>query len=110
MNKKRIAALGMVAALAVTLTGCGIRYDGDTTGCTITGKYVAVASKQSEKRIETTCGIFKVEDELSKGWFNSADLYASLTVGKTYDFEVYGWRNGFLSAFPNVAAATEVAK
>ncbi|WP_336628472.1 MULTISPECIES: hypothetical protein [unclassified Microbacterium] len=108
--KTRIAtALAGVALAAVALTGCGVPYSGGpTTGCTVTDKYVDVQSKSSRKVIATSCGVFMVEDELSTGQWNSADLYAKIRVGKTYDLTAYGPRNGFLSLFPNVAAATEV--
>lgn len=104
----RTAALTALILAAGTLTGCGIQYDGDTSNCTVTDKYVAVASKSSEKRLSTSCGVFTVEDELSQGDWNSADRYAQIEVGKTYDFDTYGFRNGFFSTFPNIAAATEV--
>lgn len=104
----RAAAAASVAAAVICLAGCGIPYDGDTTGCTVTDKYVAIVDKESQKRLSTSCGVFTVEDELSRGDWNSADRYAQIEVGKTYDFEAYGFRNGFLSAFPNIAEATEV--
>lgn len=107
-NIIRVASAAATALILVTVTGCGIRYDGETTGCTVTEKYVAVSDKTSEKRLSTSCGVFKVEDELSQGDWNSADRYAQIEVGKTYDFETYGYRNGFFSAFPNVAKATQV--
>lgn len=105
---RTIAAAAVVVAGVVLLAGCGIRYDGATTGCTVTDKYVAVNNKTSEKRVSTSCGVFKVEDELSQGDWNSADRYAQIEVGKTYDFETFGFRNGFFSSFPNIAKATEV--
>ncbi|WZH36259.1 MAG: hypothetical protein PIR02_16045 [Microbacterium enclense] len=104
----RALAASILAAAALTLTACGIPYDGDTTNCTVTDKYVAIADKSSEKRVSTSCGVFKVEDELSQGDWNSADRYAQIEVGKTYDFETYGFRNGFFSAFPNIAEANEI--
>ncbi|MDR6868747.1 hypothetical protein J2Y69_003371 [Microbacterium resistens] len=109
--KTRIsAALAAVAVSALALTGCGIQYSEDTTGCLVTDKYVTVSNKASQKMIASSCGVFTVEDELSQGQWNSADLYAALEVGKVYDFEAYGFRNGFLSAFPNIAAAMEVTE
>ncbi|WP_283284782.1 hypothetical protein [Microbacterium sp. IEGM 1404] len=106
-NTSRVSAAAALLAVVFALAGCGIPYDGDTTGCTVTDKYVAVADKSSEKRVSTSCGVFKVEDELSQGDWNSADRYAQIEVGKTYDFETYGFRNGFLSSFPNIARVTE---
>lgn len=106
---RAIAALTIAAVAVIGLAGCGIRYDEDTSACTVTDKYVTIDNKSSKKRISTSCGVFNVEDELSQLQFNSADLYGQLEIGKTYELEAYGYRNGFLSQFPNVAAATEVA-
>ncbi|AHL18569.1 secreted protein [Microbacterium phage vB_MoxS-ISF9] len=108
MKKKISAVLAGIAALVLALTGCGIQYGGDSSNCLVTDKYVKVESKSSAKMVASSCGVFTVEDELSQGNWNSADVYASIEVGKTYDFETYGYRNGFLGAFPNVNSATEV--
>lgn len=108
LKHKIIAAVVATLAAGAALTGCGIQYDGETTNCTVTDKYVKVGSDSSQKMVASSCGTFKVEDELSQGNWNSADVYASIEVGKTYDFETYGFRNGFLSSFPNINSATEV--
>lgn len=103
----RTAATVTIALGVIVLAGCSIPYDGDSTGCTVTDKYVAIVNKSSQKRVSTSCGVFTVEDQMSRGDWNSADRYAQIQVGKTYDFETYGFRNGFLSSFPNIANATE---
>lgn len=107
IKKVAIAATGLIA-LAIATTGCGIQATEDTTDCTVTEKWVSVGGKSSTKLIATSCGVFMVEDELSQGNWNSADVYAGIDVGKTYDFEAYGPRNGFFSLYPNVNSATEV--
>lgn len=111
---KKATKIGVgVATIALalgTLTGCGIQTGEDTTNCTVTNKYVSVSNKSSQKMIASSCGVFMVEDELSQGNWNSADVYAKIEVGNTYDFEAYGPRNGFLSLFPNINSATEVEK
>lgn len=105
-----IAAAAVISTAALALTACGIPYDGNTTGCTVTGKYTAVVDKKSQNRLETSCGVFQVSDEFVKGQWNSADTYAGIQIGKTYDFDAYGYRNGFLSLFPNVVSYAEVAQ
>lgn len=105
---KLVTAAGAILIAGIALTGCGIQYDGDTTNCTVTDKYVSISGKSSAKMLASSCGVFQVEDEISQGNWNSADVYARIEVGKTYDFETYGFRNGFLSAFPNINSATEV--
>lgn len=52
--------------------------------------------------IYTDKGTFKDSDSLMNGKFNSSDVYGSITVGKTYNATVYGWRNGFLSMYKNI--------
>lgn len=96
------------AALTIGLTGCGIQTKEDTTDCLVTDKYVQVSNDSSRKMLASSCGVFTVEDELSQGNWNSADVYAGIEIGKTYDFDAYGFRNGFLSSYPNISAATEV--
>jgi len=36
------------------------------------------------------------------GKWNSADVQASIDVGKKYEFVVYGWRIPLFSVFPNI--------
>ncbi|AXC36312.1 hypothetical protein SEA_FORK_86 [Microbacterium phage Fork] len=106
--KTFLAASVALGVLTIGLTGCGIKTTETTTDCLVTDKYVQVSGKSSAKIVASSCGVFMVEDELSQGNWNSADVYAKIEVGKTYDFEAYGPRNGFLSLFPNINSATEV--
>lgn len=102
------AALAGLALAAGVMTGCGIQTQEPTNDCTVTDKYVSLNGKSSAKMVASSCGVFMVEDEISQGNWNSADVYAQIEVGKTYDFEAYGPRNGLLSLFPNINSATEV--
>lgn len=51
---------------------------------------------------------FENTDELLKGKFNSSDIYGQLTVGKTYQCKVIGWRSAFLSWYRNIISCKEV--
>ena len=55
-----------------------------------------------------TTRVFSVEDTLIKWRWNSSDVYAQIKVGKTYKFEVIGWRIGFFSKYENVITFSEV--
>ena len=68
----------------------------------------AKAKGGSDQRLYTDCGVLSVADDMFQGQWNSSDLYAQVDEGKTYTFETVGWRNGFLSLFPNVVKAVEV--
>lgn len=52
--------------------------------------------------------VFTIQDDFYKGRFNSSDLYRDIEVGKTYNFTVFGWRNGFFSWYRNILRAEEV--
>jgi len=108
--RKKLAAVAAAALLAVTMSGCAPTYDGDVTGCTVNQKEAIAQKSGTDYRVFSDCGVFGVQDDIALGQWNSADTYGSIEVGKTYDFEAYGWRNGFFSTFPNITAATEVSK
>ena len=52
--------------------------------------------------------VYEITDSLFAGRFDSSDLYASIEVGKTYDFYVAGKRVPFLSLYPNVYEVREI--
>lgn len=75
--------------------------------CTVEDKDRASQEGGSSFRIYTDCGVFKVQDSFTRGMFSSADRYAAIEVGETYEITTYGWRIPFMSAFPNIIEAKE---
>lgn len=60
----------------------------------------------SDARVYTeNCGTFQVADSLLSMTWSSADTYASIDAGETYDFTTRGFRIPFFSAFPNIVEA-----
>lgn len=106
MKKIALALIG-AAVLGVTMTGCSANEP--ATNCVVDDKDRSTVDGKSLYRVYSSCGIFNIEDAALLGQFNSADTYASIEVGKTYNFETYGYRNGFMSMFPNITKATEVS-
>ncbi|GAB3224297.1 hypothetical protein GCM10027447_12770 [Glycomyces halotolerans] len=108
-------AIGIAAAIVLFLC-CGAYYWGseDTITCTVSEKDRTTASSgdggsRSVHRVYTEdCGVLEVGDALPRGQFDSADVYASLEPGATYEFTTIGWRIPLLSMFPTVIDATEV--
>lgn len=41
-----------------------------------------------------------------KTGFNSADRFAKIEPGKTYDIDYYGWRFGLFSMFPKIESVS----
>lgn len=106
-----LVILGIVVIGGLTLGSYIIPAgSGNTTACVVTDKDRTTNSEgNSSMRVYTEdCGTLEVSSNLFKGVFNSADVYSSIEVGKTYDFEATGFRVGLLSMFPKVTAATEV--
>lgn len=121
MMKVSAAILGLALALPIALSACSEpgdstpadplgNYKGEKTNCLVQDKEMSYLEGKTQYRIYSSCGVFGVQDDVWIGQWNSADTYGSIQVGKTYDFEAYGWRNGFFSTFPNIKNATEVAK
>lgn len=52
---------------------------------------------------------FKVADNIFLGKFSSADTFAEIEVGGTYNFETRGYRVPLFSLFPNIVEVTEVS-
>ena len=88
----------------------GLFHTTDYSACKIEDKDRTTNSDgQSDARIYTSCGVFKVEDVWTRGQFNSADLYASIKRGQTYDLTTIGFRIPVLSMFPSVIDAKVVS-
>lgn len=108
---RAVAAIAITLAAIAGLTGC--TPTSPDHPCTVTDKDRSTNSDgESVYRVYTEggegCGVFNVEDAPAVGQWASADVYSSIKVGKTYQFETYGYRNPVFSMFPNITKATEV--
>ncbi|NKG22236.1 hypothetical protein [Paeniglutamicibacter terrestris] len=102
-------SLVVIGALLVGAAGIGIAKNlhEEHPTCTITAKESIAKEKGHEYRVFTEeCGVLKVGDTIWRMHFESADVYASLHEGETYDLITTGWRVPFLSWMPNVVEAT----
>lgn len=52
--------------------------------------------------IGTENEVFKIEDNLFIGKFNSSDLYNQIEIGKQYKIKTTGVRNNFMSWYRNI--------
>ncbi|UOR02022.1 DUF1523 family protein [Leucobacter allii] len=108
--RKLIAAV-VAAGTLVGLAGCAQMNREQHAACTVEDKDRAIDSEGAPSyRVYTDCGVFTIADNLFEGQFNSADTYSDLEIGATYELETIGWRNGFLSLFPNIVEAKAVAQ
>lgn len=102
-----LVILGIVGAIITTVSSNNAH---NTQTCKVDDKDRSSDSKgNSIYRIYSDCGVFAVDDNLFFGKFNSADTYNKIKVGSTYQFDTVGFRNGFLSMFPNILSATPVS-
>lgn len=116
-NVGQVAAMVTIGALIVGGVIASVAKDyvnPQTLTCTVVSKdrvakIVDGKSAGSDARVYTEqCGTLAVSDLLFVGQFRSADLYAKIEEGKTYEFETSGVRIGLLSSFPVIRSATEV--
>lgn len=106
--KKKLAALFL--ALSMFLAGCS-SMNQQTQTCTVVGKEAVRSGDGNQYRVYTEdCGTLSVEDSISVGRWDSADLYGTIKEGETYEVFTGGYRNGFLSMFPNILEAEQVSQ
>lgn len=111
-----------VFALVIGMLGFGgfqaIAVTNSHTSCTVVDKDRTRDSEgNSDMRIyaegcdgASKSQVFQVSDNWFAGQFASANTYAEIEVGKTYDFETRGTRIPILSFFENIVEATETTK
>lgn len=87
---------------------------GHSTGCVVKDKDRSTGYKgRSDMRVyaegcngNSETKVFQVSDNWFAGQVASADTYAKIEVGKTYDFETRGIRFPVLSSFENIVGVT----
>ena len=107
-----VAATGAILA-ALTLVGCAAPadYSSPEGPCTVNNKDRSSNDGHSKFLVYTDqCGVLTVDDAILENKWNSSDTYAAIKVGHTYEFVTYGFRNGFISSYPNILSAVEVNK
>lgn len=110
-----VVVIGLIiAAFVLGAIGFGIysaTHVETHAACVVTDKdRTTNRDNKSDARIYTeNCGTFQVSDSLLSWTFSSADTYASIKVGETYDFKTRGFRVPFFSAFSNIVEATPVS-
>lgn len=112
-RKRNLMGLGFIALIViglVALLGYQFAYSASEGHqiCQVQEKDRSTdKSGDSIYRVYTSCGVFTVADDPIRGRWNSADTYAGLVKGASYEFHTIGWRNGFLSIFPNILDAKQ---
>lgn len=111
-DRLKVLAVVAVAAVVVLLVGSvvlALSGVSEHSACTVVDKDRATsANGTSEMRVYTAnCGTFVMEDDLFSGRFDTADAYARIERGHTYDLTVRGPRVPMMSIFPNIIDARE---
>lgn len=112
-DKKIIAGVVAFAILVIAGISFGIAYYTNTstnTACVVEDKdRTRDRDGKSDMRVYTeNCGVLEVSDNLLKFHFDSSDVFNEIEIGKTYDFETFGYRIPVLSQFESIISATEV--
>lgn len=102
----RPPVLAVALVLVVSIGGIQTTVQSTATGCTVDDKDRSIGYKnRTSYRVYSNCGVLEVSDNIFIGKFDSADRYAAIKVGSTYDFKTVGWRAPLLSQFPNIVEA-----
>ena len=106
-----IVVIALIVIVCI-IVGAVNYYSTKTYTATVTDKYVKNYDDSvylvSTELEDGSVRVFAVEDTLLKWRWNSSDVYAQIKVGKTYKFEVIGWRIGFFSNYENIINFSEI--
>lgn len=107
-----VIIIGVLLYLVVKVPGCMIDATKEYVVATVTGKDritdTSGDSIESYYVIFTDVETFKNTDNWLIGKTRSSDVQGRILVGKKYEFEVYGWRSGWLSSYRNIISFHEV--
>jgi len=104
--------VAIIAVVVVFFTGYKIAFvsQRDTITCEVTDKYEVNRDKSGTKfRVETEdCGVLEVGDSIFYMKWDSADRYAQIKTGNTYEFDTAGFRFPLMSTFKDIIEVREV--
>lgn len=105
-NSGMLIAIILCFAVVVGISAATSFNDTEYT-VTVTDKERVVQSKSSYYLVFTkdengNVLVFKNDDELLRGKFDSSNIQGELEIGSTYDIVVVGYRVPFLSMYQNI--------
>ena len=106
-----LAVVGIIVLVLIFAGSCiASNSNRQTQVCTVTEKdRTSLPKGGSDMRIYTEdCGTLSVADNWANGIMNSADVYAQIKPGNTYEFETVGFRVPIISGFPTIVEVTPV--
>lgn len=109
----KIVITGSILCLSAFLKACYAYKTKFNKIITIDDKFGRIVGNKDGSRhvfcVSTTDGeIFKFTKSLWYWQFYSTEMWSSLKKGHSYEFTGYGWRNGFLSLYPNIVKIREI--
>lgn len=80
----------------------------DTVTATVTDKGIKRYINSDKYLVYTEEETFEITDNILIWRWDSSDQYGQIELGKTYEFDVVGWRIPFLSMYRNIISAEAV--
>ena len=112
---KKLAAVGILAAVGLSLSGCQNMVQNAAVTCKVVDKDRSTESTKSGSKSvfriymegEGCDDTYGLADNWLAGNFNASDMYAKIKVDKSYRIETVGVRNGFFSSFKEITKMSE---
>ena len=105
---KKILVIIFISIIALSCTGCMEYINEQTVTCKVKDKWVKRYDEKDVYLISCDDEVYKIEDLLFFGKFDSSDMYASIDKGKTYKITTTGYRMPYLSEYKNINKIEEV--
>lgn len=110
MNNKKGSAeiiallIGIIIIVIIAVVSINYTYGNkQDLEITVKDKYIKRYDDSDTYMIVDTNGnAYKIKDMLFIGKFDSTDIYNKLEIGGTYKIKTTGYRNNFLSEYPNI--------
>lgn len=103
MKKIMCSILAVLLMVSILVGCCAIKiHKVSIENVTVTDKGIKRYKDTDKYLIFTDKGVFEVTDSLIIMRFNSSDFYGSIEIGKTYNFNVRGYRVPILSMYQNI--------
>jgi len=98
----------LILVFAIAIPACSSYFKHRNVSVVVNDKErVCSGNDDCKYLVYTDKGTFRISDSLVIGRFKSSDTYGQIKRCHDYDLEVYGWRFGFTSSYPNIVEAVD---
>lgn len=105
---KKIVIVVALIIISLSCTGCMEYFNEREVTCTVNDKWIKRYENNDIYLVSCDDEVYKIEDLLFYGKFDSSNMYAKLKKGKKYKLTVTGYRMSYFSEYQNINKIEEI--